>query len=176
MIKVNCETKDKLRLADMEPFQGNLKKRTEQDIDELRKSLVNEGLMMPFAIWKQGEKNYLLDGHGRREALLSIVSAEAEFPVVYIEALTEDDARKALLQITSQYGKITKAGVKQFTASIPTYVAPSISKYVLPKTAVTKVRAPVTSCSKRVIKIQVDIADYDAVMEILAKAPYIKIL
>lgn len=135
MIKINCESKETLKLTDMVPFQGNLKKRTKQDIDELISSIVNEGLMMPFAIWKHEDKNYLLDGHGRKEALIKLAVDDpamltAEFPVIYVEADTEDDARKALLQITSTYGKITKAGVKQFCVSIPDYKAPSIAKFV----------------------------------------------
>lgn len=135
MIKINCESNSTLKLTDMVPFQGNLKKRTAQDIKELTDSLVSEGLMMPFAIWKHDDKNYLLDGHGRKEALIKLAVDEPsmlteEWPVIYVNAETEDGARKALLQITSAYGKITKTGVKQFCVSIPDYKAPSIAKFV----------------------------------------------
>lgn len=142
MIKINCESDATLKLTDMVPFQGNLKKRTPQDIKELTDSLVTEGLMMPFAIWKHDNKNYLLDGHGRKEALIKLAVDEpsmltAEWPVIYVNADTEDNARKALLQITSAYGKITKTGVKQFCVSIPDYKAPSIAKFI-PKPVKTK--------------------------------------
>jgi len=136
MIKINCETKDSLKLAEMIPFQGNLKKRTPQDLAGLKESLTTEGLMMPFAVWKHEGKNYLLDGHGRKEALMQMaINGDAEmisfdWPVVFVEADTEEAARKALLQITSSYGKITKQGVKQFCVSIPDYRAPAIQKYV----------------------------------------------
>ena len=135
MIKINCESDATLKLTDMVPFQGNLKKRTPQDIKELTDSLVNEGLMMPFAIWKHEGKNYLLDGHGRKEALIKLAVEEPsmlteEWPVIYVNADTEDGARKALLQITSAYGKVTKSGYKQFCVSIPDYKAPVIQKFV----------------------------------------------
>lgn len=184
MIKVNCETKDKLKLVDMIPFQGNLKKRTEQDIEELTNSLVTEGLIMPFAIWKHDDKNYLLDGHGRRQALLALAGDarypevfETEWPVIFIEAETEDDARKALLQITSQYGKITKAGVKQFTVSIPDYKAPSIKKFVAKPVKVKNANdvKPVVS-DKVVLKIRIDRDKFDYVKQILSEFNFIEVL
>lgn len=170
---------DAIRLDELTPFQGNLKKRTQVDIDKLKESLLREGLIMPFAVWKHDDKNYILDGHGRYEALKQIEGdgEHVAYPCVVIQADTEDDARKALLQITSQYGKITKAGVKQFTASIPTYVAPSIEKYVVPKVkydSVTRVKQPASDM--RVIKIQVAAADYESVMQILSASPYVKVL
>ncbi len=181
MIKVNCETKDKLKLVDMVPFQGNLKKRTEQDLEELKQSLLTEGLIMPFAIWKHEDKNYLLDGHGRRQVLLAMASdtdnpdvITEEWPVVYIEAETEDDARKALLQITSQYGKITKTGVKQFTVSIPDYKAPSIKKFVA-KPVKVKETKPVVS-DKIVLKIRIDRDKYDYVKQVLGEFNFIEVL
>lgn len=183
MVKINCESTETLKLTDMTPFQGNLKKRTPQDILALKESILNEGLMMPFAVWKHDDKNYLLDGHGRREALTSIALdnpnvLSMDFPVVYIEADTEDDARKALLQITSQYGKITKQGVKQFCVSIPDYKAPSIAKFVA-KPVTQNVNTPKVQqahANKTVIKIRVDAARVEQVKEILRQVNYIEIL
>lgn len=125
----------KIRLSELSPFQGKLKKRTEAEISELMLSLKTEGMMMPFAVWQGGGKNYLLDGHGRYEALKRLALFEPdingeEFPCIFIEAETEDDARKALLQILSSYGKITRVGVRKFTATIPDYRAPSINRFV----------------------------------------------
>lgn len=174
MIKINCQTKDTLKIIDMVAFQGNLKKRTQKDIDELKESLLSEGLMMPFAIWKkpleQTEESdiiehlmYLLDGHGRREAIIQLATTDpnylnVDWPVVFIDAETEDDARKALLQITSSYGKITKQGVKQFCVSIPDYKAPAIAKYVAKpvskKVTLDPEAKPVPK--KTIIKIRVD--------------------
>ena len=171
---------DTFRLDELTPFQGNLKKRTQADIDKLKESLLREGLIMPFAVWKHDDKNYILDGHGRYEALKQIEGdgEHVAYPCVIIQADTEDDARKALLQITSQYGKITKAGVKQFTASIPTYIAPSIQKFVTTGTSKLKPVKPVlhAESDKRIIKIQVAAADYDAVVKILSESPYVKII
>ena len=183
-INIKWDTSEQLALDELIPFQGNLKQRSQADIDKLKESLQREGLIMPFAVWKNEGKYYILDGHGRHEALRQLamtidsgVQLTDKYPCLIIHADTEDDARKALLQITSQYGKITKAGVKQFTASIPTYVAPSIEKYVVPRIkqdSVTRVKQPASGM--RVIKIQVAAADYESVMQILNASPYVKVL
>lgn len=183
MIKFNCSTKDTVKLTDCVHFQGNLKKRTQKDLDALKESLENEGLMMPFAIWRHDDVNYLLDGHGRKEALVQMAMSDPsilayEYPCLFIEAKTEDDARKALLQITSQYGKITKTGVKQFTITIPDYVAPSIQKFVI-KTNNASKNVPVKETpesDKCVLRIQVDALKLPQVKEILNQFDFIKIL
>lgn len=183
MIKINCESDKTLKLTDMVPFQGNLKKRTDNDIKELVESLKTEGLMMPFAIWKHSDKNYLLDGHGRKEAFIRMAVTEpdllsTDWPVVYIEADTEDDARKALLQITSSYGRITKSGYKQFCVSIPEYKAPSISKFVA-KSVVTKKAGIFESKpapTKTVLRVRVDNDKVEQVRSILKEFTFIEVL
>lgn len=180
MIKINCESKDSIKLTDMVPFQGNLKKRTEQDIKELIESLSNEGLMMPFAIWVHEDKKYLLDGHGRKEALTKLAVEDAsllsvDWPCIYISAETEDDARKALLQITSSYGKVTRSGYKQFCVSIPEYRAPVIQKFVSkPKTESKPVQKP--KSDKTILKIRVMNDRVNQVLDIFKQFNFIEVL
>lgn len=178
-MEIKCRTEESMLLTDMVPFQGNLKKRTEQDINELKDSLINEGLLMPFAIWQHDNKNYLLDGHGRRQAILSLIDQDpgllqVKWPIVVIDAADEDSARKALLQITSSYGKITKQGVKQFCVSIPDYKAPAIAKFT-PK-PVKKEPVRVNTNSKVIIKIRVAQDKLAEVKEILSSVNYIEVL
>jgi hypothetical protein len=184
MIKVNCETKDKLKLTDMVPFQGNLKKRTDQDIKALTESLKTEGLMMPFAIWKKisesSQELFLLDGHGRKEALIRMSMDDPEileyqWPVIYIDAINEDDARKALLQITSQYGKVTKQGYKQFCVSIPDYKAPVIQKFIAKPVKTEK--PMVKELPKHVIlKIKVEREKLDQVKQVFKEFDFIELM
>lgn len=179
MIKINCESSDTLKLTDMVPFQGNLKKRTDQDIKELTDSLLTEGLMMPFAIWKHEDKNYLLDGHGRKEALTKLAVEDAsmlseEWPVIYINADTEDEARKALLQITSSYGKVTKQGYKQFCVSIPDYKAPVISKFIAKPVKQAKIEKH--KSDKTVLKIRVVNERVNQVLDIFKQFNFIEVL
>ena len=183
-MEIKCTTKDTIKLTECIPFQGNLKKRTPQDIAELKDSLLREGLLMPFAVWDHDDKKYLLDGHGRKEALVQLAVEDAnllnvDWPCIYIRADTEDDARKALLQITSSYGKITKTGVKQFTVSIPDYKAPSIAKFVAkPVTkkvdAVDPVQRP--NQDKVILKVSVTKDKVSEVKKILEQFDFIKVL
>lgn len=181
MLKINCESDATLKLTDMVAFQGNLKKRTDEDISALQESLKTEGLMMPFAVWKHEGKNYLLDGHGRKEALIRMATNDAsilsnEWPVIYVNADTEDEARKALLQITSSYGKITKAGVKQFCVSIPNYKAPAINKFVTKSIPVKKQVAEKSAPTKTIIKIRVDNDKVEQVRSILKEFAFIEVI
>ena len=135
MIELKCSTADKAKLTDMTPFQGDLKKRTEQDLIDLAESLQNDGLLMPFALWQVPDQSilYILDGHGRMQALVKMALKDAtileqEFPVLLIRAETEDEARKILLQITSTYGKFQKNAVVKFAAPIINYKAPVLVK------------------------------------------------
>lgn len=178
-MEIKCKTEESMLITDMVPFQGNLKKRTEQDIHDLQESLNNEGLLMPFAIWKS-DKNYLLDGHGRRQAIMGLIDQDpsllqVKWPVIIIEAADEDSARKALLQITSSYGKITKQGVKQFCVSIPDYKAPAINKFS-PKPIKDKKPVKVNPNQKVILKIRVNQDKLSEVREILSSVNYIEVL
>lgn len=178
MVKIMCSTRDGIALKDIVPFQGTLKKREQSDISELKDSILKEGLLMPFAVWKSAGKDYLLDGHGRLEALLQLAVddmsvMETAFPVVYVQAETEEEARKALLQITSSYGKITKKGAAEFVVKIPDYVAPSIKKFVaVPKA----VKVNVKQSGKQVIRIAVPKEKAADVKQVLASIDYIEVL
>lgn len=179
VLKINCKTKDTIRLTECIPFQGNLKKRTDKDMAELCDSLRSEGLMMPFAIWVHEGQSYLLDGHGRREALTRMAFDEPEllsqeYPCIYVEAETEADARKALLQITSSYGRVTKQGVRQFCVSIPEYRAPSINRFVVPKKVVVK--KPDNAIQKTIIRVRIDNDKVQRVLDILRQFSFIEVV
>ena len=179
MIAIKCDTiETKRRLRDLKPFQGNLKKRTAKDISALTESILNDGMQMPFVVWKSESGNMLLDGHGRLAALTELAVKDPEiieqdFPVIYVTATTEEEARKALLQITSSYGKITRDGAIKFCATIPTYSAPSVNKFIHSKTANRKMEQLSTVT---VLRVQVPTEKADEVKALLSQVDYIKVL
>lgn len=178
MITIKCTAPEKVLLSTLIPFQGDLKKRTDEEVQALADSITEEGLLMPFAVWRNDGNNYLLDGHGRLAALtlLSVADdtiSKQKLPAVFVEAETEDEAKKALLQITSSYGKITKKGAVKFTASIPEYHAPSIDKFVHKKVVHRKTASKPSGV---MIRICVPEDKETAVREILAKVNYITVL
>lgn len=177
MIEIKCTAPEQVKLTDLTPFQGDLKKRTAADIDDLISSLHREGLLMPFAVWEHDDKKYLLDGHGRQEALIraSLTDPkiiEQDFPCIMVKAETEEDARKALLQITSSYGSVTKKGVVNFTATITDYRAPVVDK-ALKRHSLKKTAAPK---AKKIIRIAVLPADYDRILALLKQTSDIEVL
>jgi hypothetical protein len=98
------------------PFQGELKELSEREYNKLKKSITENGLIVPFFVWSETGK--LLDGHQR----LRVFAREGwvmDVPVVYVSAVDELDAKRKLLVISSQYGKVTQEGWDAFTFDIP---------------------------------------------------------
>lgn len=116
-IKITCRGADLLPLDAIEEFQGNLKKRSKKDIDLIIKSIEKYGFSFPFFIWNGTGHNYCLDGHGRIEALCEMRRRGVSlplFPVAYVDAKDEDEAKQKLLRLNSQYGQMSIDSVMEF--------------------------------------------------------------
>jgi len=121
VVRITCKTADLLPLDAIEDLQGGLKKRSKKDIELITKSIEKYGFSFPFFVWKNGEHNYCLDGHGRRLALLELERKGEEIPplpVVYIEAKDNEEAKQKLLRLNSQYGAISYDSLMEFTSDI----------------------------------------------------------
>lgn len=179
MVKVMCNSKDTVKLSTLVQFQGELKKRSAKDIEALQESINNDGLLMPFAIWQAPDgNNILLDGHGRLAALTDMALKDVEiltqdFPAVFINVDTEEQARKSLLQITSSYGKINKEGAIKFCASIPEYHAPAINKYVHKKQSRRKTE---TQSNEVILRIRIPADKEKELRELFGQTHFITIL
>jgi len=120
-IKIKCDGSDYLTLEQITPFQDDLKTRTDADIAAVQKSIDTYGFSFPFFIWKNGKTNWCLDGHGRLNAITKMADGDYEvppLPVVYIKASSRDEAKQKLLRMNSTYGKISEAGLMEFTEGI----------------------------------------------------------
>lgn len=178
MVRVMCDTGETVRLQDLVPFQGGLKSRGRRDMNALVSSIKEDGLIMPFVVWRRDGENLLLDGHARLEALreMSVEDPsiiEGSFPVIYISAGDEAAARRELLQITSRYGRVTREGAREFCAPIMDYRAPAVNKFIhrkLPE------RRLAVRDNEVVMRIAVEAGKADAVRELLRSAGYIRIL
>jgi len=116
-ISIKCETKDFLKLAEITEFQGELKKRNEEDINKIVKSIKKYGFCYPFFVWKHDGINHILDGHGRYAAMKKLDELGfiiPELPVVYVDCKDEQSARDLLLRLNSSYGKMSKESVLEF--------------------------------------------------------------
>lgn len=120
-IKISCKGADSLPLDAIEDFQDSLKKRTKTDIDKIIHSIEKYGFSFPFFVWNGTGHNYCLDGHGRIQALSEIRRRGGVlplFPVCYVEAKDEEEAKNKLLRLNSQYGQMTLESVLDFSAGI----------------------------------------------------------
>jgi hypothetical protein len=120
-IEIKCTGSTTLDFKDITEFQGNFKFRQASDIDKIIKSIETYGFSFPFFIWQSGKLNYCLDGHGRLAAMKELQKRGYElpkFPVVYVEAKDEGEAKQKLLRMNSIYGNITAEGVLEFLNGI----------------------------------------------------------
>jgi len=118
---ISCRGADILPLDAIEEFQGNLKKRTKKDIDKIIRSIYEYGFSFPFYIWVNDGHNMCIDGHGRILALSEMRKRGTDlpcFPVVYVEAQDEAEAKQKLLRLNSQYGTMTLESVIEFAGDI----------------------------------------------------------
>jgi hypothetical protein len=120
-ISIQCQGADRLPLDAIEDFQGNLKKRGKKEIDAIITSITNYGFSFPFFVWSGDGHNRCLDGHGRIQALAQMRQDGYDlplFPVAYIEAKDESEAKQKLLRLNSQYGQMTIDSVLEFTEGL----------------------------------------------------------
>ena len=116
-IEITCEATEALPLNELKEFQGELKTRTDADYEKIFASIRKHGIAFPFFVWNKGSDNFILDGHGRFEALRRAAHTGyiiPELPIVYIEATDETTAKNLLLRLNSRFGIITIDGVRDF--------------------------------------------------------------
>ena len=122
MIVINCTGSDTIELDQLAEFQGELKERTDADIDKIIRSIKKHGFSFPFFVWAHASENgnyinHVLDGHGRLSALKKMRAQGEEIPplpCVYISAENEAEAKEKLLKLNSQYGHMTAESVAAF--------------------------------------------------------------
>ena len=132
-IRISCKVSDFLPVESIEEFQGNFKKRTKKEIEQIITSILKFGFSFPFFIWQNDGHFWCLDGHGRILALMVMskyyyaldkdgqlyIKKEPpppipELPIVFIEAANEAEAKQKMLRLNSQYGVIDLEGFRQF--------------------------------------------------------------
>lgn len=75
----------KIAMADIVPYENNVKLHPKEQIEQIKKSIVDFGNNDPIAV---DENNVIIEGHGRFEALKELGYEEAE--CIVLTGLTED--------------------------------------------------------------------------------------
>ena len=84
-------------INEITPYENNAKIHTEEQIEQIKKSIEEFGMNDPIGIW--GKDNLIIEGHGRLMACKEL--GFNEVPVIRLDDLT-DDQRKAYTLIHNQ--------------------------------------------------------------------------
>lgn len=84
-------------INEITPYENNAKIHTEEQIEQIKKSIEEFGMNDPIGIW--GKDNIIIEGHGRLMACKEL--GFNEVPVIRLDDLT-DDQRKAYTLIHNQ--------------------------------------------------------------------------
>ena len=120
-IIIQCKSHKTLPIDRLLEFQGNLKRLTQKNREKLIGSICERGFIAPIFVWDDSGDYRLLDGHQRLKTLLWMREHGWDIPMLpvdIIEADDEQDAKKKLLAITSQYGEFTTDGYAEFITDI----------------------------------------------------------
>lgn len=101
---------------------NQLKDNADRNVEKLVNSIKKGGFTDPFFVWNRENKPYVIDGEGRRQAILQLIKEGyeiPELPVLFIEAKNLAEAKKNVLRKASTYGKITQESQYSFVQDIP---------------------------------------------------------
>lgn len=114
-IKIRCTAAKNVDFKKLKPFQGRLKRLSDENKARLREEIVSQGFTAPVFVWESGKGVlYTLDGHQRCKVLSELEKNGweiPEIPIAIIHAENIQSAKRALLGIVSQYGEITETGL-----------------------------------------------------------------
>lgn len=119
-IKIACTGATTIPIEKLIDFQGELKELSNQDYLRLREQIVSQGFSEPVSVWLHDGHHYILNGHQRVKTVKRLIEDEGAtigpIPVSLIEAKNKNQAKRKLLALTSQFGKIQKQGLYEFLA------------------------------------------------------------
>ena len=129
-IKIKCQAADSLPIDVIADFQGGLKNRSKKNKLKLAERMFKLGFIAPFFVWERQGDYYNLDGHGRSEVLCEIreagINIPGTFPVAFIKADDEKQAKECLLSISSQYGEWDKGELELWLSDIGVEISESL--------------------------------------------------
>lgn len=74
---------------ELTPYENNTRKHAPDDINQIKESILQDGFNDPIGIW--GEKNLIVEGHGRQIAALELHLEKV--PCIRLDHLTDDQRR-----------------------------------------------------------------------------------
>ena len=75
---------------ELTPYENNTRKHAPEDIESIKKSILDVGFLDPIGIW--GEQNIIVEGHGRQIAAKELMLDKV--PVIRLDRLTDAQRRE----------------------------------------------------------------------------------
>ena len=88
---------DYIPIEQLKPYEKNAKIHTQEQIEQIKKSIHEFGMNDPIGIW--GKDNLIVEGHGRLQACKEL--GVKEVPVIRLDDLT-DEQRRAYTLVHNQ--------------------------------------------------------------------------
>lgn len=116
-LTIACHTHDTLELSELTPFQNRLKNRSSRQIKQLADTIVEHGFTCPLFVWQSEGENKIIDGNSRYLALQNLATSGfviPAIPVVLIDAVDEQEAKRKVLEVHNLNGVITKDALIEY--------------------------------------------------------------
>jgi len=122
MIAIKCKGSSTATLAELHIIQDDLKELPFNSYIKMRNYILERGFIAPFFVWStqngRPKRKDIVDGT-QRHIVLTKMKAEGEeipdrFPIIEIDAPDEKTAKKDILALSSQYGKISEHSIKKY--------------------------------------------------------------
>ncbi len=117
VIRIECQGAESISIDDLTPFQDDLKSLSKENYEKIKKEIVKNGFSEPISIWRSAGRNYVLNGHQRIRALSGLRDDGYDvdkIPVSFVAAKTEKEAKRKILGLAGQYGKVEKDELYKF--------------------------------------------------------------
>lgn len=113
-IQIKVKGSELRNINELEDFQGDLKTLTEENYIKLRKEILDLGFCEPLVVWGKN----ILNGHQRIKTLKRMRDEEGfEIPAIPVNVVQADsfkEAKKMVLSLTSQFGKMSEESLMNF--------------------------------------------------------------
>ncbi len=118
-IRIRCESNKTLLITEIHDFQGDLKELSKENYESLKNEILTTGFSFAPHVWldENDQKFYLVDGHQRLRVLRRLSEESYQIPPIPVVVVQADDlkqAKRRVLQGTSQYGIMKDDGLYEF--------------------------------------------------------------
>lgn len=121
-VKIACRGAEKIPIDTLIEFQGELKSLSAEEYQKAKRGFLELGFSEPISVWMDPSDSQpkILNGHQRLRVLKKMreegFEIPTDIPVSIVEADSFEQAKRKVLALAQQLGKIEKQGLREFMA------------------------------------------------------------